>query len=115
MIKAELKERWGMYCDTDKLVTDMMNLLTKYEHTCTEHGVCKILDTYFTNKKSLIDMFMTSENYVGNMRICVDVEMERNSDATSIKRFCERFSDEVGAKEIFYKYVDENGKISGLF
>lgn len=110
MLKAELKERWGMYCDTDKLVDDMMALLTKYRHDCKEHGVCKILDTYFTNKQSLIDMFKTSENYIGNMRICVDVEMERNSDSRSIKRFCETFSDNVGAKEIFYKYVDENGK-----
>lgn len=39
MIKAELNARWGMYCDTDKLVTDMMALLNKYNHECTEHGV----------------------------------------------------------------------------
>lgn len=110
MIKAELKERWGVYCDTDKLVTDMMNLLTKYEHDCTEHGVCSILDTYFTNKKPLIDMFLTSENYVGNMRICVDVEMERNSNPSVISNFCENFPGNVGARELFYKYVDENGK-----
>lgn len=110
MFKAELKERWGMYCDTDKLVADMMMLLTKYHHDCTEHGVCKILDTYFTNKKDLIDMFQTSENYIGNMRICVDVEMERNTSAEDIRYFCEIFPNSVGAKDVFYKYVDENGK-----
>jgi hypothetical protein len=110
MFKAELKERWGMYCDTDKLVTDMMELLNKYEHDCTENGVCTILDKYFTNKKPLIDMFLTSESYIGNMRICIDVEMERNSNPTEIQRFCENFPDNVNAREIFYKYVDENGK-----
>ena len=47
MMKAELKERWGIYCDTDKLVDDMMALLTKYHHRNTEHGVGEILNTYF--------------------------------------------------------------------
>lgn len=110
MFKADLKARWGMYCDTDKLVDDMMALLNKYRHDCTEYGVCKILDVYFTNKKDLIDMFKTSENYVGNMRICVDVEMERNTAPSAIKHFCEEFPGKVEAKSVFYKYVDENGK-----
>lgn len=110
MFRAELKERWGMYCDTDKLVGDMMILLTKYHHDCTEHGICRILDTYFTNKKSLIDMFMTSENYIGNMRICVDVELARNSNPNEIKRFCDGFPRNIGASTVFFKYVDENGK-----
>lgn len=110
MFRTELKERWGMYCDTDKMVADMMILLTKYHHDCTEEGVCAILDTYFTNKQSLIDMFTTSENYVGNMRICVDVELERNSNPTEIKSFCEDFPSKVGARDLFFKYEDENGK-----
>lgn len=110
MFKAELKERWGMYCDTDKLVDDMIALLTKYHHDCTEHGVCKILDTYFSNKKHLIDMFMTSDNYVGNMRICVDMELSREFNTSEIVEFCERFPGNIGAKDIFYKYQDEDGK-----
>lgn len=110
MFKAELKQRWGMYCDTDKLVDDMMALLTKYHHDCTEHGVGEILDTYFTNKKYLIDMFKTSDNYIGNMRICINVELERMGNATEIKDFCEYFPRNVGAKSIFLKYVDEDGK-----
>lgn len=110
MLMAELKERWGAYCDTDKLVTDMMALLTKYKHDNTELGVCNILDTYFTNKKHLIEMFKTSEHYVGNMRICVDVELQRNSNAYEVRKFCEDFPHNVGARDHFIKYVDENGK-----
>jgi hypothetical protein len=110
MLKIELKERWGAYCDTDKLVDDMILLLTKYNHECTEHGICSILDTYFANKKSLIDLFQTSETYVGNMRICVDVELERGINSDEIKTFCETFPKKVGAEDIFFKYVDENGK-----
>ena len=110
MFKAELKEHWGMYCDTDKMVDDMIALLTKYHHRCTEHGVCEILNTYFTNKKHLIDMFMTSDNYVGNMRICVNVELERTSNGDEITHFCENFPSRIGASTLFYKYTDENGK-----
>lgn len=110
MFKAELKERWSAYCDTDKLVDDMMALLTKYHHECTEHGVCKILDTYFENKKHLIEMFQTSQNYVGNMRICVNVELERGINASEIKEFCMDFPHNVKANTVFWKYVDEHGK-----
>lgn len=110
MLKTTLKDNWGVYCDTDKLVDDMMALLTKYHHECTEHGVCEILDAYFINKRHLIDMFMTSENYVGNMRICVDVELERGINPKEIASFCEHFPQNVEAVTMFEKYVDENGK-----
>lgn len=110
MFRSELKARWGEYCDIDNLVSNMVSLLTKYHHDCTEEGVCEILNTYFNNKKPLIDMFTTSDKYIGNMRICVDVEMERNSQPSEIKSFCEIFPSNVGAKEIFLKYTDENGK-----
>ena len=30
MNKQDLKQSWGKYCDTDKLVTDMIELLKKY-------------------------------------------------------------------------------------
>lgn len=110
MLKAELKERWGVYGNTDKFVDDMIALLTKYHHDCTEYGVCEILDTYFRNKASLIEMIQKADNYVGDMRICVDVELERTNNADEIRRFCENFSENVGAKEVFHKYTDENGK-----
>lgn len=110
MTKVDLEAKWGKYCDTNKLVDDTMALLTKYHHRNTEHGVCKMLDTYFTNKSDLIEMFKKSEHYVGDMRIVIDVELDRDIDANETYTFCTRFCDKVGAKDIFIKYVDEDGK-----
>lgn len=110
MFKADLKARWGAYCDTDKLVADMMLLLTKYHHDCTEHGVCKILDEYFSKKKDLIELFKKSPNYIGNMRICVDIELARNGNDSEIVHFCDTFANNVGAASHFLKWTDENGK-----
>lgn len=110
MNKAELKAKWNEYCDIDKLVDDVMALLTKYHHENTEHGVCVVLDTYFTNKKSLIDMFKTSDNYVGDMRIVIDFGLERGIDSYEVRRFCRNFMTEVDAKYVIYKYTDEDGK-----
>ncbi len=110
MVKADLKQCWGSYCDTDKLVDDIMALLTKYHHENTEHGVCEMLDVYFVNKKKLIDMFTTSDDYIGNMRICLDVELERRANGDEIYAFCENFPSNVEARKLFLKFVDENGK-----
>ena len=110
MDKAQLNAMWGRYCDTDKLVDDVMALLTKYHHRNTEDGVGEMLNTYFTNKQSLIDMFMTSSSYIGNMRICIDAELERRGNNVEVENFCSSFSNNVGAKDVFLKYVDENGK-----
>ena len=110
MFKMDLKQLWGSYCDTDKLVDDVRALLTKYNHDNTEFGVCEMLQTYFTNKKSLIDMFMKSKNYIGNMRICIDAELERRSESSEVSGFCKQFPKNVNAKEAFLVYVDENGK-----
>lgn len=110
MFKEELKLYWGNYCDTDKLVDDTMALLTKYHHKNTEEGVCEMLYTYFRQKHNLIDMFMKSDNYIGNMRICLDVELERRSGNNEVAAFCYAFPQNVEAKEIFLKYTDEEGK-----
>lgn len=110
MLKADLKQLWGTYCNTDKLVDDVMTLLTKYHYNNTEHGVCEMLDVYFNNKKKLIEMFLGSEHYVGNMRICLDVELERRGNNSEIYDFCDLFPNQVGAKDIFLKFVDEYGK-----
>lgn len=110
MLKADLKQLWGSYCDTDKLVDDVRELLTKYHHDNTEHGVCEMLNVYFGNKKHLINMFMKSDNYIGDMRICLDVEMERRNNRSEIDNFCSAFPQNVGAREVFLKYVDEFGK-----
>lgn len=110
MLKAELKQKWGNYCDTDKLVDDVMALLTKYHHYNTENGVGEMLNRYFTNKKDLIDLFMKSKNYVGNMRICLDIEMERTSNNREIKNFCENFPSRIEAMEFLCSKMDEHGK-----
>ena len=97
MNKADLKQVWGNYCDTDKLVDDMMALLTKYHHENTEYGVCTVLNQYFVSKKQLIDLFTKSTSYIGNMRICLDVELSRNSNSREIKDFVCNFPHSVGA------------------
>lgn len=110
LTKANIKEAWGQYCDTDKLVDDMMALLTKYRHRNTEHGVCTMLNEYFTNKKDLIELFQKSEHYMGDMRIMIDIELERESDASDIYSFCDNFYNNVGASKLLLKYEDEDGK-----
>ena len=74
MNKTELKAAWGQYCDTDKLVDDVMALLTKYGHRNSEYGVCSMLNVYFENKKDLIELFQKSEHYIGDMRMLVTLE-----------------------------------------
>ena len=66
MAKHDLSEKWSKYCNTDKLVDDIMELLRENGHRCSEHGVCVLLDTYFTNKEPLIKLFMTSKHYIGD-------------------------------------------------
>ena len=108
--KETLKEAWGQYCDTDKLVDDVMALLTKYRHRNSEYGVCKMLNEYFTNKKDLIELFQKSEHYIGDMRMMIDIELERENSARDIRNFCDRFPNDVKAKDILLKFKDENGK-----
>ena len=108
--KETLKEVWGQYCDTDKLVDDVMALLTKYGHRNSEYGVCKMLNEYFTNKKDLIELFQKSEHYIGDMRMMIDIELERENNARDIRNFCDGFPNDVKAKDILLKFKDENGK-----
>lgn len=108
--KEALKEAWGQYCDTDKLVDNVMTLLTKYGHRNTEHGVCTMLNEYFTNKKDLIELFQKSAHYMGDMRIMIDIELERENNADDIYLFCKNFYNNVGASKLILKYEDEYGK-----
>lgn len=108
--KADLKTAWGQYCDTDKLVDDVMALLTKYGHRNSEYGVCKMLNEYFTNKKDLIELFQKSEHYIGDMRMMIDIELERENSARDIREFCDGFPTGVNAKGLLLKFKDENGK-----
>ena len=87
MNKQELSTKWGKYCNTDKLVDDMMVLLKAYGHRNTEHGVCSVLDVYFTNKEPLIKMFATSKNYIGDMRIVTERDFVRDYDQRAIRNF----------------------------
>lgn len=110
MNKAELKEKWNQYTDTDKLVDDIMALLTEYHHNNSEHGVCVMLDTYFTNKEPLIKLFMNSDNYAGNMRIVMKKMFERDKDTVQITRFISNFYNNIKANNIILSKVDEHGK-----
>lgn len=87
MNKADLKEKWGKYCGTDKLVDDVMQLLTANNHTNTEHGVCCLLDKYFTNKESLIGLFITSNHYDGALRIVTKQSFDRQPSQREIRTF----------------------------
>lgn len=108
--KANLKEVWGQYCDTDKLVDDVMTLLTKYSHRNSEHGVCTMLNEYFTNKKDLIELFQKSKHYMGDMRMMIDIELARENSANDVRTFCNVFPKDVRADKVILKYADEKGK-----
>lgn len=109
MNKADLA-KWSKYCDTNKLVDDMMALLKSLGHRNSEHGVCVVLDKYFTAKEPLIKLFMTSNHYIGNMRIATVKEFDRDLDRYSITNFVDTFPKTMGIKEILLKYEDEDGK-----
>ena len=109
MTKADLSAKWGKYCNTNKLVDDMMQLLTANGHSNSEHGVCTVLDEYFTKKEPLIKMFITSNHYIGGMRIAVQKGFERDIDVNAVWSFCNRFSDAIGAEKLLLCYKDEDG------
>lgn len=111
MNKANLKKKWSKYCDTDKLVNDTSELLTKYGHRNSEHGICVVLDKYFEAKEPLIKMFMTSNHYIGDMRIAVKRDFERKINSYEVNSFCGRFSEGVNARERLLKYTDDDGKV----
>ena len=110
MNRADLREKWGKYCDTDMMVDAFLDLLGAWHYRRSVHGICKMLDTYFSNKEDLIKLFMKSDSYIGDMRIALDIELERQNDGYAIEYFCRHFLKNVGARKIIVKKVDENGK-----
>ena len=110
MNKNDIKTKWGQYIDTDKLVDDMMSLLTKYNHRNTEHGVCCILDQFFTNKEAIIKLLRKSEYYVGNLRIVLDEQLERRGDVRDVNEWIARFPAKVNASACIRKTTDSNNK-----
>ena len=109
MTKHELSEKWSKYCNTDKLVDDAIELLINNDHRCSEHGVCVLLDTYFTNKEPLIKLFMTSKHYIGDMRIAVAKEFDRDIDKEEIRRFFNNIYDKLHTDDML-EYTDKKGK-----
>ena len=110
MNKTELNEKWGKYSNTDKLVDDMMALLTQYEHRNTEHGVCVVLDKYFEAKKPLIKKLATSNHYRGDMRVIVQKDFDRDIDRVAVYNFCNNFSKEINAEKALLVFEDADGK-----
>lgn len=110
MNKADLKKKWSKYCDTDKLVEEMRRTLTDFGHRHSEHGVCVVLDKYFTAKAPLIDLFETSNHYAGDMRIVLKKEFDRDIDRYQIRNTCHKFPDAINAGKILLKYTDGDGK-----
>lgn len=109
MNKADLKQKWSKYCDTDQLVNDMMAMFKRYGHSCTEHGVCVALNTYFTNKAPLIDLISGSKNYLGNMRIAVQKEFDRQIGENEVYAFINTF-ERTFHPNILLKSTDEDNK-----
>lgn len=110
MNKNDIKTKWGKYIDTDKLVDDMMQLLTKYHHRNTEHGVCCILERFFTNKESLINLLQKSEHYTGDLRIVLDEQIERRGNSNEIYTLVDAFPKTVKAADRIKKKTDSHNK-----
>ena len=109
MTKQDLRKKWSKYCDTDKLVDDMCELLKQYRHPHTVNGVCKLLDKYFENKEPLIKLFITSNHYIGDMRISLKKEFERQISANEIRAFFCNFHEKFYTTEML-QHTDKNGK-----
>lgn len=113
MNKNELKTKWGKYIDTDKLVDDMMCLLTRYSHRNSEHGVCCVLDVFFTNNESFINLLQKSKYYVGDLRIVLDEQLERRANRTEVNDCVCKFPSVVKAVDCIKKKTDANNKTMG--
>jgi hypothetical protein len=110
MNKSDLKTKWGKYADTDKLVDDICGLLTTYRHRNTEHGVCVMLDKYFTNKEPLIQLLAKSENYAGNMRIVMTKEFDRDNAQADVRKFCDNFIKKLNIDKAILSKTNAEGK-----
>ena len=110
MTKEELSTRWGSYTDTDKLVDDIRALLTHYSHRNTEHGVCKMLDTYFTNKEPLIRLLKGVDGFDENLRLITTKDFDRVTDINVIQTFLNRFINTIITSGMLVTNVDKDGK-----
>lgn len=110
MTKENLRNAWGHYCDTDKIVDDMMALLSAYHHRNSEHGVCTILNKYFTNKEPIIKLLMSSGSYVGDLRIILKKKFARETVANDVYNFVYNFRNDRAVRNSILSYRDEQGK-----
>lgn len=110
MNSAELKAKWGNLCDTDKLIGQLETYLTTARIRNSRNGICAMLDVFFTNKRSIIEMMRNSDNYTGDLRIMVSTEMTRYGNAQALSNFLYYFPDNVEAVKTIYKDRDSNGK-----
>lgn len=109
MNKSELKKKWGKYCDTDKLVDDVRAMYSKNRHGCTVHGVCVMLDEFFTKKEPNIQLIVNSKNYIGNLRIAVQKEFDRTISSSEIRNFFHYNRSKFDAEKLL-EYKDADGK-----
>ena len=107
---TELKGKWGKYTDTDKLVNDISDLLTTCNHANTTEGICKMLDTYFTQKEPLIKLLSKSKNYIGDMRILTPMEIERTISRREVGEFINDFNRNRNISNILLCKKDAYGK-----
>lgn len=110
MNKNDIKTAWGQYTDTDKLIENMMTLLTKFGHRNTEHGVCCILEQFFTSKEPLIKLLQKSEHYAGDLRIVLDEQLERRGNADDIYYWIGSFPRNMKADSIIKERTDSHNK-----
>ena len=110
MTKEQLREKWGTYTDTDKLVNDVCALLTEYSHRNTEHGVCVMLDKYFTNKEPLIQLLKEIDGFGSDLRLVVGKEFDRMTDRNTVYCKIALLRNNIHSKRFFLKTTDNNGK-----
>lgn len=109
MNKNDLKLKWSKYCDTDKLVDEVRAMYSKNRHSNSIHGICVMLDEFFTNKEPLIEMIVNSKNYIGNLRIAVQKEFERQISSSDVRAFFNSHRNQLSGNHLL-KYEDEKGK-----
>lgn len=110
MIKSELKAKWGAFADTDKLVDDMMELLTTYSHRNSEHGVCSMLDVFFTNKQPLIELLKKVDGFGADLRLVVTKNFERTANKNDIYYCVANLKGAIINSKMMLSNVDDDGK-----
>ena len=109
MNKSDLQTKWGKYCNTDDLVDKIAAMYKSNRHAYSVHGICTMLDKYFTQKEPMIRLFQTSNHYIGDMRIAVQKEFEREISSNEIYDFFRGIEDKLHAKNILTT-TDGDGK-----